>query len=281
MTPPADERERLLSGHGGRLRRADCSRVEGGRFRSSWADHERRARDPSSDRNAVLRSNPEPSPRRPDPWWIVGRIGAAVAAGMLPVAHGNDSAGSIRIPASCCGLVGLKPSRRLLGRRDPTDSFTASDGVLTRTVGDTAFVLDALASPQVRSERRSFVESSLHDPARLSVAVSVDPPLDTVVDGACVQAARRTGEGRSLPRERVSGTHAPAWAACSRYGCSRLRGSASALLRERPPLLKLREHFLVGLQPRRRLAVVERRELDLPQRPGISCETPELAQVCG
>ena len=64
----------------------------------------------------------------------------------MPVAHGNDGGGSIRIPAACCGLVGLKPAR---GRISPApelgDSSLGIDGVLTRTVADTAAILDVLA----------------------------------------------------------------------------------------------------------------------------------------
>jgi amidase len=74
-----------------------------------------------------------------------GGAGAAVAARMVPVAHASDSGGSIRIPASECGLVGLKPSRGRTPRGDPADSPLGGHHVVTRSVRDCVAVLDVLS----------------------------------------------------------------------------------------------------------------------------------------
>src|SRR5699024_9333409 len=75
-----------------------------------------------------------------------GGAGAAVAAGMTPLAHGSDGGGSIRIPAGACGLVGLKASRGRVsnGPYGVDGAALATQGVLTRTVADTALGLDIL-----------------------------------------------------------------------------------------------------------------------------------------
>src|SRR3954464_9598316 len=79
-----------------------------------------------------------------------GGSAAAVASGMLPIAHANDGGGSTRIPAACCGLVGLKPQRgRISLGPEIGHALLVADGVLTRSVRETAEVLDLLSGPEV------------------------------------------------------------------------------------------------------------------------------------
>jgi amidase len=130
-----------------------------------------------------------------------GGAAAAVAAGMLPVAHGNDGGGSLRIPAACCGLVGLKPSRGRVSRGpDLGDSFLACDGVLTRTVAETAQLLDVLAGYEVGDATwaprptEPYTTSVRRDPGRLRVAMTADNPLGVDVDPECVRGMHVAGE---------------------------------------------------------------------------------------
>jgi amidase len=127
-----------------------------------------------------------------------GGSAAAVAVGMVPVAHGNDGGGSIRIPAACCGLVGLKPSRgRVSVGPDAGDSFLVADGVLTRTVAETAQLLDVLAGYETGDAtwapppHRAFADAASHAPGRGRIALALNPPLKgAALDPVCEQAAR-------------------------------------------------------------------------------------------
>jgi amidase len=127
-----------------------------------------------------------------------GGSAAAVAAGMVPIAHGNDGGGSTRIPAACCGLVGLKPARgRVSVGPDAGDSFLVQDGVLTRTVAETAHALDLLAGYELGDAtwlpepEVPYAEQVEEDPGRLLVGLATNPPLHGAeIDPDCEQAAR-------------------------------------------------------------------------------------------
>jgi amidase len=109
-----------------------------------------------------------------------GGAAAAVAAGLLPVAHASDGAGSIRLPASVCGLVGLKPTRGRVSVA-PRTSFQgwSTEGAITRTVEDTGLLLDVMANPPAgdlhrrpRAAGESFLAAAQTTPSRsLRIAV--------------------------------------------------------------------------------------------------------------
>lgn len=114
-----------------------------------------------------------------------GGSAAAVASGMVPIAHANDGGGSTRIPAACCGLVGLKPQRgRISVAPDLGYQFLVQDGVLTRTVAETAALLDVLAGPELGDvawappPEAPFAELARRDPGRLRIAMATRAPLE-------------------------------------------------------------------------------------------------------
>jgi amidase len=149
-----------------------------------------------------------------------GGAAAAVASGMVPVAHGNDGGGSIRIPAACCGLVGLKPTRgRVSLAPELGDSPMTVDGVLTHTVSDTAMILDVLAGyepgdatwapppsePFAATAARppSRVRDGEAEPGGLRIAATTLPPTpDATVDPISAEAVAASADLlRSLGHE--------------------------------------------------------------------------------
>jgi amidase len=126
-----------------------------------------------------------------------GGSAGAVAAGAVPVAHGSDGGGSIRIPAACTGLVGLKPARGRISRApDIGEHFLTTDGALTRTTADAAALLDVMAGYETGdaswapSPEAPFAELARCDPGRLRVALTFSTPIRAPVDPVCAQAAR-------------------------------------------------------------------------------------------
>jgi amidase len=126
--------------------------------------------------------------------------GAAVAAGMAPIAHAADGGGSIRIPASCNGLVGLKPTRGLVTNATVDLEGFATNGVLTRSVADTAAAMDALArhdpaawwSPPTPSIPLAHA-LTIASPTGLRIGALTDPPIDGLsADPACATAVNAT-----------------------------------------------------------------------------------------
>jgi amidase len=123
-----------------------------------------------------------------------GGSAAAVAAGLVPVAHGNDGGGSLRIPAACCGLVGLKTSRGRISRGpDLGDSFLGADGVLTRTVAETALLLDVLSGYEpgdatwAPRPAEPYTLAMRRDPGRLRIAMTLDNALGVECDPEVVR----------------------------------------------------------------------------------------------
>jgi amidase len=147
-----------------------------------------------------------------------GGAAAAVAAGVLPLAHGSDGGGSLRIPASCCGLFGIKPSR---GRVSPAPYTSGSlelsqNGPLSVTVRDAAAFLDVVAGYEPGDAQwspppaRAFHEEVGEWPGRLRIAFTTTPPIDYPADMRVVDVTRRAADAlTTLGHDVVEAT--PPW----------------------------------------------------------------------
>jgi amidase len=146
-----------------------------------------------------------------------GGSAAAVASGMVPVAHANDGGGSIRLPASACGVVGLKPTRQRVSMGPLVGdamSGLSADLAVSRTVRDTAGVLEAVEGPApgdpyvAPAPARPYGEEVGSDPGRLRVGLVTESFLDVQPDPAVLDAAREAGAllsslGHSVSEEQL------------------------------------------------------------------------------
>jgi amidase len=132
-----------------------------------------------------------------------GGSAAAVASGMVGIAHANDGGGSIRIPASCCGLVGLKPSRGRISWAPELAELAsgfATEGMVSRDVRDSAVALDVLAGYEpgdpywAPDPSAPFAEAVSRDPGSLRIAFVTTSPNGVPVDPECVTATREAAE---------------------------------------------------------------------------------------
>ncbi len=126
-----------------------------------------------------------------------GGSAGAVASGAVPIAHASDGGGSIRIPAACCGLLGLKPSRgRVSMAPSLGDHLLGTDGVLARTTEDVAALLDLMSGHVLGDAtwapppEAPFAELAKRDPGKLRVGLVTEMPVDGELDPECERGTR-------------------------------------------------------------------------------------------
>ena len=120
---------------------------------------------------------------------------AAVAAGLVPAAHASDGAGSIRIPAAWCGLVGFKPTRDRIVWRHAAKNRPDVEFVVARSLRDTAVFADVLRAATPADRPAAECETALETgPPRLRVGVCAGPPVAAAVDPDCRDAVQRAAD---------------------------------------------------------------------------------------
>ncbi|MDW5442255.1 amidase [Polaromonas sp. SM01] len=195
--------------HGSRLFAGDVHN-----FDSETVTHLRRAGFVILGRTASsefgMNASIEPSRGLPtrNPWNLAhtaggssGGAGAAVASGMLPASHATDSGGSIRIPAACNGLVGLKPTRGLIPtgpHRGEASHGLSHEHAVTRSVRDCAAILDVTAGPDIGAPyftakpAESYLQAITRPPGRLRIAFTTTTFDGRAVDAECRAAVENT-----------------------------------------------------------------------------------------
>jgi len=197
-----------------------------------------------------------------------GGSAAAVAAGIVPIAHATDGGGSIRIPASCNGLVGLKVSRgRITQGPDASDSTSglSVDNVVTRSVRDTAAALDFISAIDygdpytAPAPEGSYLDGIRRKPKRLRIAFSLanlyGRGFHPDVTAAVKKAAKLCGElghtveeaTPAIPAEESTEAFMTLWACATGYGVSMLAGLTGIA-----PSLEVLEGLTLGLYERGR-----------------------------
>jgi amidase len=155
-------------------------------------------------------TDPELFGRTNNPWDLTrtpggssGGAAAAVASGIVPMAAGNDGGGSLRIPAACCGLFSLRPSRgRVSSGPDIGEVWfgASSEGVISRSVRDSALALDLLQGPEpgdpfvIAPPAEPYAQAMLREPGRLRIGFTTASPIGTEVHPEAVHAVRRAAK---------------------------------------------------------------------------------------
>ena len=156
-----------------------------------------------------------------------GGAAAAVAAGIVPAAHASDGGGSIRTPASCCGLFGMKPSRGRVSFAPGGEGWAGASiqHAVTRSVRDSAVLLDATCAPQtgdpyfLAPPERPYAEEVGRDPGKLRIAFTDEAlTVGSVMDPEVVEAVRDTarvceGLGHHVEAAKLPGDHSAMQAA--------------------------------------------------------------------
>jgi amidase len=170
-----------------------------------------------------------------------GGAASAVAAGIVPAAHASDGGGSIRIPASCCGLFGIKPSRGRVSFAPQGEGWAGASAhhAVTRSVRDSAALLDVACRPQpgdpyfLAPPERPYAEEVAREPGRLRIAFTTAAMQSTALDPECEAAVRDAAKlcadlGHEVEETQIPGDVAAMAAAASQVIAASITASLDA-----------------------------------------------------